>query len=184
MIRSFVALALPTKARDTLATIRDEAPGGRPVTRDNFHLTLAFLDDQPEAVLRELTLALATTAPPGPIHLNVTGLCLLGSRKLHVLAAEIRPDPPLVAMHDRVRRALRLAGLDLPRGRFRPHVTLIRIGGGMHPSEMAALQGFAAMPLPPLAFTAVALGLYASTLTHAGPVYDELARFELPGTPR
>ena len=48
-------------------------------------------------------------------------------RQPAVLWAGVAPQPGLGVLRDRVRGAVRRAGVDLPRERFRPHVTLARL---------------------------------------------------------
>ncbi|MBR9844371.1 MAG: hypothetical protein GYB25_14515 [Rhodobacteraceae bacterium] len=50
--------------RAAVAALQDELRVGRKPPEENLHLTLAFLDDQPEAVLSELHEALQAEALP------------------------------------------------------------------------------------------------------------------------
>ncbi|WP_412509883.1 2'-5' RNA ligase family protein, partial [Roseovarius sp. SYSU LYC5161] len=79
----------------------------------------------------------------------------------------------------------RAAGLDLPRARFRPHVTLTRLRPRPDPVERrkldAALTELAGLHLPPA--RAAVLGLYRSQLTPGGAIHHELAAYPLAHGP-
>ena len=179
MIRAFLAIAPPDPVRDALVEIQAGAPAGRPVTWDILHLTLAFLDAQPAQMLREVTASLVNLHG-AEFHARITGTDVLGGRRPRGLAAMVGADQPLIDLHDRIRRRLRGAGIDLPRTRFRPHITLIRFGPRLADADSAALARFLAAKAPPrIAFPVSRFALYRSTLTPDGPIYDQMAEFEL-----
>ena len=180
-MRSFIAIAPPDHVRDALADLQAEAPVGRAVAWEKLHLTLAFLGDQPTDTLRELDATLARVDTPG-FEAVITGLDVFGGRTPRILAALLRPDAALTALHDQVRRAARGAGCDLPRDRFRPHVTLLRFKHRLQTAESADLARFlSASGALRLGFPVQSFGLYQSTLTPDGPVYAELAAYALRG---
>ena len=64
-MRSFIATPLSDETKAALLPLQRVLRVGRPVPPDNMHLTLVFLDDQPEEVLETLHEELLTlTAPP------------------------------------------------------------------------------------------------------------------------
>lgn len=168
--------------RAALVHVQETLPG-RLVAEENLHLTVAFLGDVDAAFLDELHLDLSGRALPWD-DLTVTGLVTFGGRVPRLIAAEIAKTEWLMALHRKLRTVLRDAGLDLPRDRFRPHVTLARFGQRIDPVDRrkldAALAAHAGIRLPPV--RAEALGLYSSTLTPEGPNYEELARYHFRGT--
>jgi len=178
-MRAFVAIALPETLSDALARIGVEVDFGRPVPQQNLHLTLAFLDDQPDATLAAIEAELSAQRPPAP-PLAVTGFDVFGGATPRVLFADVAPDPLLLALHRRVRAAVRAAGVTLPHERYRPHVTLTRIS----PRDRTVadplarfLARHAGRALP--AVTPVSYGLYASRLGPDGPTYEPLALYPL-----
>lgn len=175
-MRAFVALDLPDCQIAALERVQQHLPEGRPVPPENLHLTLLFLDDQPLAALEELHRELAGLAPT-PFELRLTGFGTFGGKAPRSLHAEVAADPALTALHDDVRRAARRAGIDRPRSRFRPHVTLARFGAGLPRPGQTRLAGFVArhgLPgIPPA--RAESFGLYASHLRPDGAVYEPLA---------
>jgi 2'-5' RNA ligase len=179
-MRSFVALGLPAGLRGSLADLAGDLEAGHPVPEENLHLTLAFLDDQPGNVLGDLhDLLGAIRAPVVPVA--VEGLGCFGGRNPRTLHAEVRETPELAGLQRKVAGAARDCGIEIERRRFRPHVTLVRFGPRLAPGEAARLDGFLGIHAGSR-FEAVevdAFGLYASTLTKAGPVYDLLAEYPL-----
>ena len=176
--RAFVALPLPDRVRDGLATIAGEIPSGHPVDAEAMHLTLAFLGDQDEAALEELHDELSATHRPG-FALRITGLGVFGGAQPRALWAGIAPEPGLNDLQKAVTRAARTAGIVLKHRRFVPHVTLVRFRKTW--VEDAAFSrfvaGHAGFALP--AFEVRAFALYASHLRADGALYEELARYPL-----
>lgn len=180
-MRAFVGLPLPDAALDALERLQEGLTVGRLVPAENLHLTLAFLDDQPEPVLEALHQALAEIGAP-PLRLAFQGVETFGGKRPRVLAAEVRKSPELSGLRDSVRSACRAAGVELPRERFRPHVTLARFPRHLEPGQvekiaryLAAASGFR------LECSAETLALFRSTLAPEGARYDVLAEYPLQG---
>lgn len=182
MIRAFVALPLPPETVDALARVQSLAPLGRPVPEENMHLTLAFLGDIPPDAVDDLAEALAAIDPPPRLKLRLDGLAFFGGQPPGALAATVRPDPLLEALHGAVLRAARAAGLTVKRQRFRPHVTLLRLPRLLLPEEEAALARFMGKQAGAFAaeFTVEEFILYRSILRREGARHEELAVFPLP----
>ncbi|MDE4097059.1 MULTISPECIES: RNA 2',3'-cyclic phosphodiesterase [Rhodobacterales] len=179
-MRSFVGLSLPEEAILALETLQEEIPVGRVVPGDNLHLTLAFLDDQPDFALQLLHEELTRIAAV-PLRLRITGLDLFGGRVPRILFAAVAPDPDLSRLRDQVRRAAERAEIDLPRERFRPHITLARFPRQMpeHRAQRlgAFLQAQGDFSLPEMQIDRMAL--FRSTLTPDGARYEVLADYPL-----
>jgi 2'-5' RNA ligase len=178
-LRVFVGVPLDDAAIEALLPVQEALRQGRLVDEENLHLTLAFLDDQPEAALAELDAALQDIRV-SPWEMEFTGIEAQGGRRPALVWAEVAKAEPLRQLHDKVRGAARLAGIDLPRERFRPHVTLARfprsrpVDMGRLTAFLGAYGGFRAGP-----FAVDRFCLYGSTLTPDGPVYDVLADYPL-----
>ncbi len=147
-MRAFLALDIPEDVAGALIRLQSTITFGRPVPEDNLHLTLAFLDDAPEQALEDLhDLMTAFRAPPVDIRFTALDSFTEGERGL-IFAAVDRTDA-LQALHDRLAALCRSAGLDLPRRRFRPHVTLTRANrrpDGTARDRLAASLGSGARP--------------------------------------
>ncbi|MCR8547905.1 RNA 2',3'-cyclic phosphodiesterase [Salipiger sp. P9] len=179
-MRCFLALPIPEPLLPALLDVQEAVPVGRAVPEENLHLTLVFLDDQPQTALQELHLALESRALPG-CTLALTGLALFGGRRARLLAADVARAPALMALQRAAMRAVSAAEIALPRARFRPHVTLVRFGAGLREADRlrldAALARFAGLATPPA--PVAALRLVGSVLTPEGAVYETLAEYPL-----
>lgn len=182
LLRSFVAIGLPDPVADELAAVQDHFAVGRSVAWENLHLTLAFLGDQSPEALGRANEALAALRA-APFALRLAGLEPFGGRVPRAIVARTSAAPALAALEDRVTRALRQAGLSFPRQRFRPHVTLLRLPRSLTRGELTRLRdaldltaGFRGRP-----FTVTGFGLWQSVLGPEGPVYRELAGYDLTG---
>lgn len=176
-MRAFIALPVPDDVADAAGRLQAMLPTGRPVAPDALHLTLAFLDDQPEPVLQDLHFELDTIRA-APLTLRFTGLDIFGGPRPRILMATIAPDAGLDTLHRQVSAACRRAGITLQRRKFHPHVTLARFGPADSPAALSRfLTDHGATPLPDCHLTEFAL--IASTLHPDGARYDDLARYPL-----
>ncbi|UWQ23899.1 RNA 2',3'-cyclic phosphodiesterase [Leisingera aquaemixtae] len=178
-MRAFVGLPLPDAALDVLERLQEGLTVGRHVPAEYMHLTLAFLDDQPEAVLETLHQSLAEISAP-PLTLSFRGLDTFGGKLPRVLAAEVQATPELTQLRGRVRSACREAGLDLPRERFRPHVTLARFPRHLEAGQVEKIARYLAGAAGfRLDCEVERFALFQSTLAPQGARYDMLAEYEL-----
>jgi 2'-5' RNA ligase len=70
-MRAFLALPLPDTICDALERLQESIPGGNLIPPENFHLTLAFLGEQPEHALEDLHFSLeAFRATAFGVHLK------------------------------------------------------------------------------------------------------------------
>lgn len=181
--RLFVAADLPEGVRATLAAWARAALGGRDAVRRveaaMLHVTLAFLGSCPVDELEAVAAVVhdcgtvAASEPPWTLALGAPAW--LPPRRPRVLAIGVHDGSGgLAALRDDVVTALaRTIGFEPERRRFRPHVTVARIGahGGAGPRELPAA--------PAAEFEPAALTLYRSTLRPSGAAYEPLERVEL-----
>ncbi len=175
-MRSFLALTPPEDVRDAMVRVQAMLPAGRPVVRENLHLTLAFLDDQPEDLLEDLHIGLTGLRMPA-MDIAFRGLGAFGGDKPRLIFAEVQPCPALAEMRQAVLRCVQRAGIRLRKERYHPHVTLARLKGDPSPAMVSFLSEYAGTVLP--GWTAIGLSLCQSTLRPDGPVYEELASYPL-----
>ncbi|GIT92819.1 RNA 2',3'-cyclic phosphodiesterase [Jannaschia pagri] len=178
-MRAFVGLPVPEAWVDPLMRVQSRLPGGRAVDADDLHITLAFLDDQPPQRLEALHDLLDARALGG-VPLRPLAFAPLGQGRPRAVVLDLATDPPLATLREGVRQDVRRAGIDLPRERFRPHVTLLRYGGTAR-ADTERLAGtllrVGAPDLPPA--EAHRLTLWSSLLTPQGPIYEPLAEYPL-----
>lgn len=182
MIRAFAAIALPEDVRSELVRLQATLPAPRLVPPENLHLTLAFLGDVEEPVLEEVHGAFAGLRAP-VFELGLDGAGIFGGGQPRLVFAGVRESAGLRHLHASVERAARMAGAELERRRFVPHVTLCYLKRGAvdrHRLEraVAAGSGFRAGPFPVEAFS-----LWRSDLGRHGARYTELARYPLSPSP-
>ena len=180
-MRAFVGLPIPEPLSSALVGAQARLPVPRPVPEDDLHLTLAFLDDQPLLALQAFAEGLSARRLPS-CAIRPTGIGPFGDPP-RLIAAEVERDAALDALHDACRAAAREAGIDLPRRRFRPHVTLTRLRRS-DPLDVSRLAVALSAPtaLPEVAAERVVL--WSSTLTPDGPRYEALEEWPLPPLPR
>ncbi len=179
-MRLFAALDLPEEMRDRLAALQAGLPEGRLTTPENLHLTLAFFGEAGAREAEELHAALGRVKA-APFDLWIDGTGAFGGAKPRLLFAAARPNPALARLHEKVEQAGRQAGFPNPAERYRPHVTLKRL----HPGEMSAARAARWLEATGAALIGPAriedFVLFRSTLGHARPVYEPLARYALLG---
>ena len=177
-----MALPLPEAWIAPLVRAQGAVRGGRAVDAGDLHLTLAFLDDQPETLLEALHEELEARALPAAT-LAPRSYAAIGSPP-RMFALDVEATPGLAALHAGVRSAARAAGIALPRDRFRPHVTLRRFTRGDAAGEGIgpALERIGPPGLP--TETARLCALWSSVLTPQGPIYEVLASYPLRGSAR
>ena len=179
-MRAFLALDIPDDVAGALIRVQSAIAFGRPVPEQNLHLTLAFLEDAPQPALEDLH-DLLTGLRAKPVEICFTGIDSMTEAERGLIFAAVARSDALQALHDRIASLCRQAGLDMPRRRFRPHVTLMRAGrrpDGVARDRLAASLG-ARPDLP--GFTARAVTLYRSTLGPRGAHHDPLASYPLSG---
>jgi 2'-5' RNA ligase len=180
MIRAFVAIALPGPVRSALTEAQAGLPVGKPVAIENFHITIAFLGEHPEPLVEDIHLALGGIRAAN-FELALTGVGLFGNRRPRVFYAGIRPEPQLNRLRAQVLRAISSTGLQLPRTRYSPHVTLARFNSGLTGEMAQEMRDFAArrMDFSAGPFVVNEFLLMRSMLGRAGPIYDNLATYPL-----
>src|SRR5271169_2825906 len=177
MLRLFVVIDFPPELKLQLSLLRSGILGAKWVDPGNFHLTLRFIGETGEAVASDIDDALARLrARRFTLQLAGTGV-FGGGDKPRSLWVGVERSPELVALHDKVERALVRAGLAPEPRKFSPHVTLARL----HKPALDKLSGFLAahaqfraVPHPVEGFS-----LIASLQTKAGSIYEDQADYPL-----
>lgn len=180
MIRAFVSIRPPEDALRALVAAQAGLPVGRLVAPENLHLTLAFLGEQPEPALEDLHYALGAIRCP-TVWLDLTGMALFEQSRSRVVVVEAAAGPALARLRDKVAQAVRSAGIALERVRWRPHVTLARMNGGLTSDEVERLRDFVArragLRAGPHAVSS--FELTRSWLGRGGAAYEAMAEYLL-----
>jgi RNA 2',3'-cyclic 3'-phosphodiesterase len=187
-----VAVELPPPVRGRLAEwARGVAAGAgsprgalRALGGQSLHLTLWFLGSRPVAEIDPLAAALgACEETVGELSLGAP--LWLPVRRPRALAVEVHDRSGDLA-RARARVGEELAGVSSwqpERRRFRPHITVVRVGRGAGAARRPGAQRIGPqqqLPATPwLSFTPEAIVLYRSWLLPDGASYEALARSEL-----
>jgi 2'-5' RNA ligase len=166
-VRLFVAAYPPPAAMTALAAaLPPWALQWRPVTAEQWHLTLAFLGEVAETQLPELAERLRRAATrSGPLSLALAGAgAFPSSGHARVIWVGLTGDlDGLVRLAERTSAAARRTGIPVERRRYRPHLTLARARaprGSDGSGEVAALADFrgATWPLAEIVLVRSVLG--------------------------
>ena len=180
MIRAFVGIDVPDDVAAMLAGALVGLDVGNPVPPENFHVTLAFLGEHPLPVVEDVADALSQIKA-GPFDLEIAGLGTFGAAP-RLLFAEVVPSRELSDLRKRTRRAAAAGGIELAHERFRPHVTLARMGQGLVGEDAERLCAHIARRMGQVRaqFRVTGFTLYESRLGRSGPIYTALEDFALP----
>ncbi len=176
MHRLFVALAIPEIVADALSTIQSGVDGARWRPVENFHLTLAFIGETDRHGFLNAVDALSVIDAPA-FDLRLSGIGYFGERQPRALWAGAAPSQELSHLQAKTEQALRRAGFDLERRKFKPHVTLAYLRNVPRDAaeRYSALHGlFSCEPFPVEAFH-----LYSSRLGGEVSAYNIEASYAL-----
>lgn len=166
-LRLFFALSCPAELADGIFRWRESQDfSGRPVAKDNLHLTLAFLGSQPSTAVEGL-MQLGDQLPGEAFTLGLDHVRTIGHGFLCLTPTQA--PPALLQLVEDLRSSLSPLGLALDSRRFLPHVTLAREADTPQPCHTTAafewqVDGF---------------GLFRSENIPGGVRYDELAHWPL-----
>ncbi|OUS09131.1 2'-5' RNA ligase [Rhodobacterales bacterium 52_120_T64] len=177
-MRAFIAINVPEFLKDALAELQSVLRVGKPVSPEQFHLTLVFMDEQPDELIEEAHFALQQLEVP-KFEVKLQGLDTFGGKAPSILYVGIEKNEELDRLQEKVIGVLRSAGVHLDRKRFRPHVTIARFGRRLSKADIDRLRGFMAgyANFGPVSFKVESFSLFRSTLGHKGAVHDELAQY-------
>ena len=177
-MRAFIAIPVPENIRERLEDLQADLRVGRLADPETFHVTLAFLGEEPVERIEAAHEALSGLSA-APFAIRLDGLGSFGGREMKTLFASVAPSEPLSALHRKVRSLLHGAGIMPERERFRPHVTLARFRPGQAADPalarfLAANVAFGSAPFP-----VTQVILYRSHLTAGGSIHEPLAEYDL-----
>ena len=178
LIRSFVALPLPERQREQLATYLAVCslvePGLSWVPAENLHLTLRFLGSRTPEALEALDAQLKDLRSPS-FELGLAGLSTFGGKRARVvwLGLEVGLAAAL-ALAGEVEEACQAIGVEPEVRRFHPHVTLAR-ARDRRGIEVPELPAAPRLPI----WTADRLVLVRSRLGSGPARYEEIGAYGL-----
>ena len=170
MVRLFVALSLPEELRVRLAALGGGIEGARWVPAENLHVTLRFIGEVQESAGEDLVAALDGVRS-GPVRVSLGGAGHFGTRdKALSLWIGVEKTAEIVALHEKIDRALVRAGLPPDGRKYAPHVTLARLRNARRGRVLDWLAAHDAFFAPP--FEARAFTLFESRQGHYLPLAD------------
>lgn len=160
-MRLFIAIKLSEEMTDALANIQkqmyDHGVRGNFTSKENMHLTLAFIGEYPDA---DLVLEALSEVPFAPFDLCLDGVGSFGD----LWWAGLKESIPLAAVTRKVRRVLAEHGIPFDRKKSLPHITLIRKMRG----EMPGVQ------METVSMMVERISLMRSDRGRNGMIYTEL----------
>lgn len=160
-MRLFIAIKLSEEMTDALANIQkqmyDHGVRGNFTSKENMHLTLAFIGEYPDA---DVVLEALSEVPFAPFDLCLDGVGSFGD----LWWAGLKESIPLAAVTRKVRRVLAEHGIPFDRKKSLPHITLIRKMRG----EMPGVQ------METVSMMVERISLMRSDRGRNGMIYTEL----------
>jgi 2'-5' RNA ligase len=126
MPRLFTGIELPEEVVWRLSMLRAGLSGAHWIDPDNYHITLRFAGDMPEAVANHFADALFDIRFDS-FDIELSGLGSFGGNKPRAIWAAVKPSRALELLQKAHERAARVAGLPPETRNFVPHVTLARL---------------------------------------------------------
>jgi len=192
-MRVFVGLDIQDEIRERIARfiaeMRGLAPDVRWVKPESLHVTLKFIGEKPDEVVKQIEANLRTVSG-GSFELSFRGAGFFPNpRSARVFWIGIQADEALAKRAGDIEHTLVPLGIPKESRAFSPHLTLARAGSG-DPGRSKAdranrrfaklQQKLAEIPAPEFGrMTAREFFLYRSQLSSQGSRYTKIARFDL-----
>ncbi len=191
LVRSFIAIEIPSEVRAQLAALEEKLKARRHpcvkwVDPQSVHLTLKFLGSVPVDTIPQIVeAATRRTEPLSPFSLQIGGTgAFPGWQRPQVVWVGIRGEiARLAALQKELEVALSPLGFPPESRAFSPHLTIGRLRDRASLEDRRRFGQWAQsveLESSP-SFEVHALGLMKSELTLNGPVYSKLAAVELKG---
>jgi 2'-5' RNA ligase len=181
-MRLFVSIELPQEIKRNLEKVQSQLRSlikAKWTAPEQFHLTLKFLGETPDAQLPQITDALSTVRFEIPIALQTRGIvCFPPHGPIRIIAATMSDETGACALlQSQIDEACHRAGFPRDARRWTPHVTVGRV---KERSPAAARD----VQLPQMQFEIDEFYLMESRLDRIGPKYLRLSTFTIqdPGT--
>lgn len=178
-MRLFLAIEPPSSVRRLIGGVQEQLRKSirgpmKWVDPANFHFTLKFLGDVPDARKDEL-LAMMQTIVAAPFELQLSAVSQLPPEgRANVVIVELAQIPPeMQDLRDKLETGCEPMGFAREDRAFHPHLTLARLSVPRFVSRETDL------PIPPAKFTVNEFVLMQSIRTNEGSKYQELGRQRL-----
>lgn len=172
-MRLFIAIDTPEEVKNELQKsanlLRKSCDRGSFPRRENYHITLSFLGEQPECRVQDLIAAMdGCNGKPFPIAIG--GFGSFANAGGTVVWRGIEDCGELRRLHRELAEQLRLRSFEVERWEFKPHLTMARrviLKEGVRLADLSDR-------VEPVSFTAAKMTLMRSELTSGGANYTHL----------
>lgn len=179
MIRLFAGLPVPEELAPAIEAIQRGVPAARWRTREQYHITLAFIGEVAEPVAEEIDSNLGMIRL-APFDLQLTGAGIFGGSQAEALWLGVKAPSQLETLHGRCRKACQDAGVELETRRYHPHVTIAYLRAAPEAGPIQQFLSQNALFTSPV-WTADRFYLYSSHLGRNTSHYTIEAEYPLIG---
>lgn len=183
-MRLFIATTFPEavlrELNERVARVKSRLPPASWARPETQHLTFAFLAEQPESLVGEITPPLTEALQKIPrfeARVQSSGY-FPNPRHARVGWAGLQPEAAFQSVAHAVREVVTKHGVQLDRADFKPHLTLMRMREGWPPASIdlfaKALKDYESEP-----FTVSEITLFSSQLNPKGAIHTPLRTFAL-----
>ncbi len=164
-MRFFIALEIPEQNRQEIEVIQEHLkkiiPQARFTDPQKFHMTIAFLGEQPEDLRQPIIEALKNAASGmGPFQITPAYLDGFPSlHRAHILWLGVKGDmDKLFLIREKVKDGLYRLNLRLDERRFVPHIALAKMTGfKLAPGQEEDFQKIMSLPFDPVIVSSIKL---------------------------
>ncbi|MBW3011146.1 RNA 2',3'-cyclic phosphodiesterase [Candidatus Woesearchaeota archaeon] len=174
-MRLFIAVKVPGDVRDEIIRIQKEIDQkGLKLPRhdrEEFHLTLKFLGEVDARYVESLKAKLSEIKFE-TFKLTLKGLDVFTPKRIRVVHISIKPLEQIAGLFEKIHKATNEFPIDHP---FTAHITIARVR--FLKDQEAFLNKVNQIDVKPIEFDVKAFYLFKSTLTEAGPIYEDMGEF-------
>jgi len=175
-MRVFIAIDLPEELKRKISEIYSEVRGvkGKFVEPENLHITLKFLGEQPPHIVNDV-INLLSEINFEPFKVTLCGVGTFNNRVVWIGISD--GFDRICSLHREIDSKLKTLEFEKDRN-FHPHATILRI---KHFTDKSSFDEFLEKYKEKVfgTFSVYEFKLKRSTLTPQGPIYTDLASFEL-----
>ena len=176
-MRCFIAIDLPNEIKSELIKLQKQIPEAKLkfVEKENLHLTLIFLGELDNSQINSLKFKLKEISFK-KFKANLGKIGVFPSESfIRVVWVGLEPAEMLKNLHNKIFNQIKNIGnIDK---KFESHITLAR--AKLINDKISFIKKLTLLNINPAEFTVNSFSLKKSTLTEKGPVYEEIAKFNL-----
>lgn len=145
----------------------------------NVHLTLFFLGDQKISKIAHLAYKIGERLSGFPTFIfKIQRIGFFENNNVpRVLWLGIKDEPTLVGLYEEIKKVIKINEIDTKEGDFVPHITVGRIKE--YPNHWQELLN--SLDFEEIKVFVNSIGIYSSTLTKKGPIYNKLYTVDFEG---